>query len=111
MSPKFGFCRRYYVFYSTLALTKNTPASKLLLTLKANENVVRDMSKAHFYIYNNSNYKLQTFRDRAKLLTSHLFRSSGDNTVIVISDIFDSQDRMVCRTKFHIYVDVSEYEF
>jgi len=111
ISPQFGFCRRFYVFYYTLSLTKNTKTGKVLLRLKANENVVRDMSKAHFYIYNNSNYKLRSFTDRAELLTNRYFRFSGENNVIVVSDIFDSKDRMVCRTKFHIYVDVSQYEF
>ena len=36
---------------------------------------------------------------------------TGDSDVVIISDIFDSKTRLVCRTKFIVYVNIGEYEF
>jgi len=110
--PKYGYCRREYIRYHSIALTRNTKAGKRLLTLRANQNIVDNMGRAQFYIQNgNSNFKLMPYHDRAEMKTAKVFSSAGDSNVVIISDIFDSKTRLVCRTKFIIYVNVGEFTF
>ena len=70
------------------------------------------MGKAQFYIKNgNSNFKLRPYHDRAEMHTARLLRQSGDSDVIIMSDIYDSKGRLVCKTKFVIYINIGEYGF
>ena len=93
-------------------MTKNTKPGKKLITLRANELIVDNLGRAQFYIQNgNSNFKLIPYHDRAEMQTARLLHRTGDSDVVIISDIFDSRTRLVCRTKFIVYVNIGEYEF
>ena len=107
-----GYCRREYVHYHVMALKRNMKSNQKLITLRTHEDIVNNIGKAKFYIQNgNSLFRLRSFHDRAELITSRITSQPGNHDVVIVSDIFDNKSRLVCRTKFIIYVDVGQYVF
>ena len=112
INARFGYCRRNYIQYHTIALTKNTILNKELITLRANTELIGNMGRAQFYIeQGTSNYKIKAYHDRAVMRTARFLRYPGYQTVIIVADIFDKKERLVCRTKFFVYVDIGNYVF
>ena len=74
--------------------------------------IVNDIGKAHFYMQTkNSFFRLRSYHDRAKLITSRKTSEPGSNNLVIISDIYDAKQQLVCRTKFILYIDVGQYKF
>ena len=87
-------------------------SNRKVITLRTHEDIVNNIGKARFYINNgNSLFRLRSFHDRAELITARTTSQPGKNDVVIVSDIFDNKNRLVCRTKFIIYVDVGQYVF
>lgn len=95
-----------------MALRKGSKPNQKLITLRTHEDIVDNIGGAKFYIQSgNVNFILRPYHDRAELLTSSIAAKPGANDLTIISDIYDTKQRLVCRTKFIIYIDVGQYTF